>query len=233
MIVSSCPSHQKRKTTESRNPYIYIYVCVCVCVCKSKVKLVTLVEGDQKAPFSLTTTPRCREERYSFPWIALLYPWYVPYNAECLARKRQVPFFESLIWLNLGLNPGLPGHWYIWVCVRVRACVCVYVMDSLIDLDFWRPNSSLKDINNWTAYSSDLFIVVMVCVELATLFKKRIVHFSQRYFLGFEFKVFSFSKTGHTTKARETNLTYYSTHSWELDAHPFAANDSKLFSLPF
>ena len=29
---------------------------------KSKVKLATLVEGDQKAPFSIATTPRCRWE---------------------------------------------------------------------------------------------------------------------------------------------------------------------------
>ena len=38
----------------------------------SKVKLATVVEGDQKAPFSIATTP-----------IAPLYPWYVPYIAEC------------------------------------------------------------------------------------------------------------------------------------------------------
>ena len=26
-------------------------------------------------------------------------------------ERHQVPFFESLIWLDLGLNPGLPDHW--------------------------------------------------------------------------------------------------------------------------
>ena len=36
-------------------------------------KLATVVEGDQKAPFSIATTPRCRSGRYSFPWIAPLY----------------------------------------------------------------------------------------------------------------------------------------------------------------
>ena len=40
----------------------------------SKVKLATIVEGDQKAPFSIATTPRCRGGRYSSPWIAPLYP---------------------------------------------------------------------------------------------------------------------------------------------------------------
>ena len=43
----------------------------------------TRVEGDQKAPFSIATTPRCRGGRYSFLWIAPLYPWCVPYIAEC------------------------------------------------------------------------------------------------------------------------------------------------------
>ena len=36
-------------------------------------KLATVVEGDPKAPFSIATTPRYRG-RYSFPWIAPLYP---------------------------------------------------------------------------------------------------------------------------------------------------------------
>ena len=47
-----------------------------------KEKLVTLVEGDPKAPFSTATTLRCREGCYSIPWIAPLYPWFISYNAE-------------------------------------------------------------------------------------------------------------------------------------------------------
>ena len=43
---------------------IYIY---------KKVKLTTVVEGDQKAPFSIATTPRYSGGRYSFPWSAPLY----------------------------------------------------------------------------------------------------------------------------------------------------------------
>ena len=52
-------------------------------------KLATVVEGDQKAPFSIATTPRCRGGRYSFPWITPLYPWYVPYIAEYWASIEQ------------------------------------------------------------------------------------------------------------------------------------------------
>ena len=40
----------------------------------SKLKLATVVEDDLKDPFSIATTLRCREGRYSFPWIAPLYP---------------------------------------------------------------------------------------------------------------------------------------------------------------
>ena len=39
-----------------------------------KVKLATIVKGDPKDPFSIATTQRCREGRYSFPWIAPLNP---------------------------------------------------------------------------------------------------------------------------------------------------------------
>ena len=68
-----------------------------------------VVEGDPKAPFSIVTTPRCWGGHYSLS--APPYPWYVPYNAERYARRYQVPFFESLIWLYLGLNPSPPCHW--------------------------------------------------------------------------------------------------------------------------
>ena len=33
-----------------------------------------VIEGDTKAPFSIDTTPRCREGRYSIPWITPLTP---------------------------------------------------------------------------------------------------------------------------------------------------------------
>ena len=36
--------------------------------------LATVVKGDLKAPFSITTTQRCRGGHYSFPMIAPLYP---------------------------------------------------------------------------------------------------------------------------------------------------------------
>ena len=46
--------------------YMYIYMCVYIYIYIYiyKVKLATIVEGIQKAPFSIATTPRCRGGRY-------------------------------------------------------------------------------------------------------------------------------------------------------------------------
>ena len=38
------------------------------------LKLSTLFEGDLKVLFSIAATPKYRGGRYSFPWIAPLYP---------------------------------------------------------------------------------------------------------------------------------------------------------------
>ena len=46
-------------------------------------KLATSVKCELKVPFSIATTPRCRGGHNSISWIALLYPWSVPYDAEC------------------------------------------------------------------------------------------------------------------------------------------------------
>ena len=55
-----------------------ISACAQLKFCNSK--LVTLVESNPKAPFSIATTPRCRGERFS---IAPFYLSSLPYNAEC------------------------------------------------------------------------------------------------------------------------------------------------------
>ena len=60
-------------------------------------KLVTIVNGNPKATFSIAMTPRCRAGLYSFLWIAPLPPWYEPYNAECYARRYRIPFFMCLL----------------------------------------------------------------------------------------------------------------------------------------
>ena len=48
--------------------------CVFLVINSFTAELAAVAEDDQKAPFSIATTPRCRVGRYSFPWIASLYP---------------------------------------------------------------------------------------------------------------------------------------------------------------
>ena len=63
-----------------------------------KVNLVTLVEGDQKAPFSVATTPRCRGGRSFFPWITPLYPWY---NLILLSVKQGgIKYYFKSFWYD-------------------------------------------------------------------------------------------------------------------------------------
>ena len=69
-----------------------------------------LVKGDPAVLLSIVTTLRCREGHYSIPWIAPLYPWSLPNNAEYQARWHQVPYFETLVWIDLGLNFCLLDH---------------------------------------------------------------------------------------------------------------------------
>ena len=73
--------------------------------------MATAVESNLKAPFLVATTPRCREGHYFIP--ELVHFTLDPYLIMLPVKQglHQVPFFESLVWLNLGLNPGLPEHW--------------------------------------------------------------------------------------------------------------------------
>ena len=64
--------------------------------------MATIVKGDPKAPFSIATTPRCRKGRYSIPRIDPLYPWSLPYNAECLLYTHMCIqlYMQNTIWRN-------------------------------------------------------------------------------------------------------------------------------------
>ena len=63
-----CSINKSAHTKKSGNIFNDPRICTV-----KKVNFVTLVEGDLKAPFSIATTPRCKEGRYSIPWIAPLY----------------------------------------------------------------------------------------------------------------------------------------------------------------
>ena len=76
------------KREHSGHPWLFLFVVFLFLLHDFlsnivKVNLATVVEGDQKAPFSIASTLRCRRGRHSFPLITRLYPWYVSYIAEC------------------------------------------------------------------------------------------------------------------------------------------------------
>ena len=53
--------------------YTYIYICMYTYVYIYIIKLLmTAVESDPKAPFSIATTPMCRGEQYFISWIVPL-----------------------------------------------------------------------------------------------------------------------------------------------------------------
>ena len=73
--------------------------------------------GPLKSAFLTASTPRCKGWCYSFPWIAPLYPWSVPYNAEASST---IFWVFGMTWLGIeprqrllteGVDPGLSGHW--------------------------------------------------------------------------------------------------------------------------
>ena len=62
---------------------------------KSKVKLATVIECDPKAPFSIATTPRCREWRNAFPWITL-----DPYIIMLSVKQGIINYHCLSLWYN-------------------------------------------------------------------------------------------------------------------------------------
>ena len=62
----------------------------------------------------------------------------------------QVPFFESLVWLDLGLNPGLPGHG-----------------QTLYTLDQW---SGKLDSKEWNYGGGELSIYFFKYLSMGFLF---------------------------------------------------------------
>ena len=101
-------AHSKKSANLFNDPRIYIFIYI------KCVKLATVVECGTKSTFSYNTTD------------CSILP--VPYNSE---RRHQIPFFEFLAKFDLGLNPGLLGHWrniyiYIYIYIYILAFIYIY-----------------------------------------------------------------------------------------------------------
>ena len=65
---------------------------------KVKLKLATVVEGDPKPPFSIPTTPRYREGRFSFP--VLLHLNLDPYLIMLSVKQGGIKYHFLSLWYD-------------------------------------------------------------------------------------------------------------------------------------
>ena len=130
--------------------------------------MATLIEGDPKATFSITTTT-------PFPGLLHftldLYLIMLSVKQGCLKYH----FFESLVWLDLGLNPGLLDHWQ-WT---------ILFEDPFVSSIIWLKSYSLISIINkftnvirniiWCEWIRCFFFL---CSFLNQQFEKHLLFFS-------------------------------------------------------
>ena len=78
---------------------LYMYIISCL----------TVVEGDPKAPFLISTILSCRRGHYSFRWIAP--PIFVPFLIMLSVKQGSIKyhFLESLNLTRYGIEPQSPA----------------------------------------------------------------------------------------------------------------------------
>ena len=85
-----------------------------------KKKLATLVEVDPKAPFSITTTPRCLGGVYFFPWIVPLYPYLIILSVKQGSIKYHFGVFAMTRPGIETRSPGLLANiLFIWPIINI------------------------------------------------------------------------------------------------------------------
>ena len=76
-----------------------------------KVKLATIVKGDPKSPFSIATTPRCREGESTTPFLGLTHFDLDPYFIMLSVKQGDIKYL-FFFWLSgmtrLGIEPRSP-----------------------------------------------------------------------------------------------------------------------------
>ena len=119
-------SHEFANLSLSLSIYIYIYI-----EREILVSWPTVVDGYSKASFRIATTPMSRGENNSFPWISqLTFDLYlIMLNAKQGGIKYY--FFESLVWLDLGLTPpqtiGEQSNNYASIYMYIYIYIYIYI----------------------------------------------------------------------------------------------------------
>ena len=119
--------------------YICVYICVYISVyiCVYIVMLVTVVESNLKAPFTIASYSKVYQR---VRLLSLLHFTFDTYLIILSVKQGGIKYYFLSLWYdNLGLNPGLTGHWwtlyllsqYIYFCVFVYIymciCICLYM----------------------------------------------------------------------------------------------------------
>ena len=87
----------------------------------------------------------------------------------------QVPLIGSLVWLNLRLNPGLPGHWWTLYSLSQRMVKMVYTRVELKQWDFISNNLTIGTnpknfyLDFAFEFLSDVWIVALMCIYVCSL----------------------------------------------------------------
>ena len=91
-------------------PYIIVYIDTPYITMYIETTYIwpTVVEGDWKGNFSIATIPRCKGRHYSFPWLLHL-PLIRTLQYWVLSKGLSSTIFESLVWLDQGIEPPSPG----------------------------------------------------------------------------------------------------------------------------
>ena len=108
--------------------YIYIYIYIYI------LKLASVVEIDQKAPFSIATSPKCKGGHYAFP--GLLHFTIDMYLILLSIKQGGIKYhFKVFGMMRPAIDSRSPGtlantlltRQYIYIYIYIIVCVCVCV----------------------------------------------------------------------------------------------------------
>ena len=118
----------------SYNIYIYIYIYIHISSWPS------FAEGNQKAPFSIATTPGGRGRCYSFLWIAplTLDPYLIMMSVKEISSTNLLSLWYDLTWdwtlvsRTCGEHSTNYAYIYIYMCVCACVNISTWFMTSVI-----------------------------------------------------------------------------------------------------
>ena len=136
------------------------------------IKLATVVDGDQKATFSIDTTPRCKGERYSFPGLVhfTLDPYLIMLSVKQGSIKNH---FLSYIYIYIYIYNS---EFHVYLSLYIYKYVCVYVhetwgYESVTQGSNYLNQLSRFDIDHFILFKNNnngntMFIVIYIYIYI-------------------------------------------------------------------